>query len=165
MKLSDYRPCVGIMLVNRDGLVFVGRRANKQLREHVAPGFEWQDAAGRHRRGRRSLQAALRELRRRPMSLRLSDREARMVRLRPAGRYCEGGLEEPLSRPAARSGLRCAIEGSECEINILYPAGGHRPNSMRGNGSRWRTCRPSSSRSSGRSLRARGCAFAGIGPA
>ena len=38
-----YRPCVGVMLVNTQGLVFVGRRRNKRQPEHVAPGHEWHD--------------------------------------------------------------------------------------------------------------------------
>ncbi len=31
MQAGNYRPCVGIMLLNRDGLVFVGRRRKKNL--------------------------------------------------------------------------------------------------------------------------------------
>lgn len=46
MNLSDYRPCVGIMLINKAGLVFIGRRRNKALREHVAPNHEWQMPQG-----------------------------------------------------------------------------------------------------------------------
>ena len=41
-KRPPYRPCVGVMLVNAQGLVFVGRRRNKRQPEHVAPGHEWQ---------------------------------------------------------------------------------------------------------------------------
>ena len=35
---EGYRPCVGLALFNAEGLVFVGRRADKTKREHVAPG-------------------------------------------------------------------------------------------------------------------------------
>ncbi|OYV33865.1 MAG: RNA pyrophosphohydrolase [Rhodospirillales bacterium 20-64-7] len=62
MDLSKYRPSVGIMLVNRDGLVFVGRRKNKRLAEHVAPGFEWQMPQGGIDEEEEPYPAALREL-------------------------------------------------------------------------------------------------------
>ena len=41
-----YRPCVGIMLFNRRGLVFVGRRRNKKIPEHLRQGHEWQMPQG-----------------------------------------------------------------------------------------------------------------------
>ncbi|MBA4334929.1 MAG: RNA pyrophosphohydrolase, partial [Methylobacterium sp.] len=59
---DGYRPCVGLALFNADGLVFVGRRANKSLREHVAPGHEWQMPQGGIDSGETPLQAATREL-------------------------------------------------------------------------------------------------------
>lgn len=57
-----YRPCVGIALINRDGLVFVGRRRNKKQPEHVAPGHEWQMPQGGIDEGEDPYRAALREL-------------------------------------------------------------------------------------------------------
>ena len=57
-----YRVCVGMMLLNREGLVFVGRRRNKRQREHVAPGYEWQMPQGGIDPGEEPYQAALREL-------------------------------------------------------------------------------------------------------
>ena len=51
-----YRPCVGVMLVNADGHVFVGQRI-----DNPAPGLA--DAAGRRRSGEAPRDAALRELR------------------------------------------------------------------------------------------------------
>ena len=63
MDISRYRPCVGIALFNRAGLVFAGRRANKALREHVAPGHEWQMPQGGIDPGEDPLKAAFRELR------------------------------------------------------------------------------------------------------
>lgn len=50
-----YRPCVGIMLINRDGLVFVGRRI-----EQTVEG--WQMPQGGIDEGETPLQAALREM-------------------------------------------------------------------------------------------------------
>ena len=62
-SLPPYRPCVGITLVNRDGLVFMGRRRNKKLVEHVAPGFEWQMPQGGVDPDEDPYLAAIRELR------------------------------------------------------------------------------------------------------
>ncbi|HEX7822462.1 MAG TPA: RNA pyrophosphohydrolase [Sphingobium sp.] len=51
-----YRPCVGIMLVNRDGLVFVGQRIDSK------EGDAWQMPQGGIDPGEDAEQAALREL-------------------------------------------------------------------------------------------------------
>ena len=61
-RQGQYRPCVGIALFNRQGLVFVGRRANKTLREHSAPGYEWQMPQGGIDAGEQPRAAAFREL-------------------------------------------------------------------------------------------------------
>ena len=58
----QYRPCVGIALINRAGLVFIGRRRNKKQPEHVAPGYEWQMPQGGIDDGEEPLAAARREL-------------------------------------------------------------------------------------------------------
>jgi putative (di)nucleoside polyphosphate hydrolase len=55
--LADYRPCVGILLVNRDGKAWVGRRVN------MPPGLSaWQMPQGGIDPGETPMQAALREL-------------------------------------------------------------------------------------------------------
>jgi putative (di)nucleoside polyphosphate hydrolase len=55
-----YRPCVGIMLINRDGLVWVGRRRPKWAAEGSA--HIWQMPQGGIMPGEAELPAALREL-------------------------------------------------------------------------------------------------------
>ena len=50
-----YRPCVGIMLVNREGLVFVGRRIDQTIEG-------WQMPQGGIDDGETPLQAAFREM-------------------------------------------------------------------------------------------------------
>lgn len=50
-----YRPCVGLMLVNRDGKVFVGNRID-------TPGEHWQMPQGGIDKGEEPHEAALREL-------------------------------------------------------------------------------------------------------
>jgi putative (di)nucleoside polyphosphate hydrolase len=55
-----YRPCVGIMLINRDGLVWVGRRRPKWAGDTSA--YIWQMPQGGIDPGESELAAALREL-------------------------------------------------------------------------------------------------------
>ncbi|TRW95044.1 RNA pyrophosphohydrolase [Paracoccus sp. M683] len=50
-----YRPCAGVVLVNRDGLVFAGRRIDN-------PGHAWQMPQGGIDKGETPRDAALREL-------------------------------------------------------------------------------------------------------
>lgn len=51
-----YRPCVGVVLVNRDGLIFAGQRLD-------TPGQAWQMPQGGIDEGEAPRKAALRELR------------------------------------------------------------------------------------------------------
>ncbi len=63
MLHPPYRPCVGIMLINQAGLVFIGRRKDKHLGEHVDAGHEWQMPQGGIDEGESPLAACMRELR------------------------------------------------------------------------------------------------------
>jgi putative (di)nucleoside polyphosphate hydrolase len=63
MDSPSYRPCVGIMLFNPSGRVFVGRRRKENLPEHLRQGYEWQMPQGGIDVGEDPYQAALRELR------------------------------------------------------------------------------------------------------
>lgn len=55
-----YRPCVGLMIVNRDGHVWIGRRTGSTLRE--APAGWWQMPQGGIDPGETPAAAAMREL-------------------------------------------------------------------------------------------------------
>jgi putative (di)nucleoside polyphosphate hydrolase len=55
--LADYRPCVGILLVNREGMAWVGRRIDMP-----AGMSAWQMPQGGIDTGETPMQAALREL-------------------------------------------------------------------------------------------------------
>jgi len=55
-----YRPCVGVMVLNRDGLVFIGRRDGGP--EHVDATHVWQMPQGGIDAGEDPYAAALREL-------------------------------------------------------------------------------------------------------
>lgn len=57
-----YRPCVGVTLVNADGLVFIGHRKGKGSLEQVAEPYLWQMPQGGIDEGERPFDAALREL-------------------------------------------------------------------------------------------------------
>jgi putative (di)nucleoside polyphosphate hydrolase len=56
-----YRPCVGITVLNREGLAFMGRRIDGP--EHVDLTHAWQMPQGGIERGEEPWRAALRELR------------------------------------------------------------------------------------------------------
>jgi len=62
MEFGNYRPCVGIMLINHDGLVFIGRRKAKRLPSAVPSGHEWQMPQGGIDEGEEPYAAAKREL-------------------------------------------------------------------------------------------------------
>jgi putative (di)nucleoside polyphosphate hydrolase len=57
-----YRPCVGTMVLNRDGLVFVGRRTSGPEHLDADMAHSWQMPQGGIDRGEEPLTAALREL-------------------------------------------------------------------------------------------------------
>jgi putative (di)nucleoside polyphosphate hydrolase len=59
-EITAYRPCVGVMLLNKDGLVWVGRRFEKQNDDGV--GKWWQMPQGGIDEGEDAAAAALREL-------------------------------------------------------------------------------------------------------
>lgn len=124
---DGYRPCVGLALFNRQGLVFIGRRANKKQREHVADGHEWQMPQGGIDKGEEPLQAAYRELQEEcsvtSVSL-LAETTGWLTYDLPTdiateswkGRY----------RGQAQKWFAFRFEGDESEINVLAPTGGHK---------------------------------------
>ena len=119
MIRPDYRPCVGIMLINRAGLVFIGRRKNKRLVEHVAEGHEWQMPQGGIDEGEAPFDACMREL-----------REETGVRhaslLAEAGDWHAYDLPDNVARKAWRGRYRgqrqkwfaLRFEGDDAEIDI-----------------------------------------------
>ena len=128
MSEKKYRPCVGIMLINPQGLVFVGRRRNKNLREHVAPGHEWQMPQGGIDEGEDVYQAALREL--------AEETNVTSTQLlAEAGEWFAYDLPDDIAKEAWK-GRYCGqtqkwfalrFTGLDSEIDIEHPAGGHKP--------------------------------------
>ena len=127
MSERRYRPCVGVTLINRDGLVFIGRRRNKALVEHVTPGHEWQMPQGGIDRGEDPYAACLRELE--------EETNVRSVSLlAEANDWYTYDLPNDIADQAWRGryhGQRqkwyaLRFEGDDSEIDVDCP-GGHRP--------------------------------------
>ena len=125
---AGYRPCVGIMLLNAQGRVFIGRRRNKRLPEHVAPGHEWQMPQGGIDSGEQPLDAALREL--------AEETSVSSVQLlAEASDWLTYDLPNDVAKKSWRGRYRGQRQkwfafrhtGPESEINILTPVGGHKP--------------------------------------
>jgi putative (di)nucleoside polyphosphate hydrolase len=124
-----YRPCVGLALFNRDGLVFIGRRRREAGPEHVSGNYAWQMPQGGIDPGEDPFAAAVREL-----YEETNVRSAELLAEAPdwygydlppaaAGRAWRGRYRGQIQKWFA---LR--FTGEDSEINILRPAGGrHRP--------------------------------------
>ncbi|SEM02425.1 putative (di)nucleoside polyphosphate hydrolase [Bosea lupini] len=125
---AGYRPCVGLALFNRAGLVFVGRRANRSLREHTAPGHEWQMPQGGIDAGEQPIEAAYRELRE-------ETNVSSVSLLAEAPEWLSYDLPYEIGKEAWRGRYRgqsqkwfaFRFDGDESEIDILNPGGGHKP--------------------------------------
>ena len=126
-SLADlpYRPCVGVMLVNRDGLVFIGRRLRSAGPEHVDDRHAWQMPQGGIDPGEEPLQAAFREL-----YEETSVRSAELLAEAPD--WYAYDLPPEISGRAWRGRYRGQTQkwfafrftGDDSEIDILKPGGG-----------------------------------------
>ena len=123
-----YRPCVGIAVFNRDGLVFIGRRKNRRNLEGAPAGYEWQMPQGGIEPGENPYQAAIRELAEETNVTSVSliaeapdwytyDLPVDATKKSWRGRY-QGQRQKWFA-------LR--FEGEEGEINVAAPSGGFRP--------------------------------------
>ena len=121
-----YRPCVGIMLINRDGLVWVGRRRPKWAddRSH----YIWQMPQGGIDPGEDPWPAALRELRE-------ETNITSVERLGEVEQWLTYDIPRELVAQAWKGKYRgqkqkwyaLRFTGKDSEINIAHPAGGHDP--------------------------------------
>lgn len=124
---EGYRACVGVLLLNRDGLVFVGRRRNKKLREHVAENHEWQMPQGGVDPGEDAAEAARRELHE-------ETNVSSVSILAEAPFWFAYDLPDDIAKEAWKGRYRgqtqkwfaMRFEGDESEIDVASPAG-HKP--------------------------------------
>jgi putative (di)nucleoside polyphosphate hydrolase len=121
-----YRPCAGITVLNRDGLVFVGRRAGGP--EHIDLTHVWQMPQGGIDDGEDPYKAALREL--------YEETNIRSIeKLGEIADWLDYDLPPEIAGQAWRGKYRGQTQkwyalrftGEEREINITSPAGGHEP--------------------------------------
>ena len=129
LKAGDlpYRPCVGIMVLNAEGLVWAGRRIAIGNSEYDGSPQLWQMPQGGIDKGEDPLKAAYRELYEetgiKSVSL-LADAPGwinydlpdHLLGVAFKGRY----------RGQAQKWFAFRFEGEEDEIDILTPAGGHK---------------------------------------
>ncbi|PSJ59257.1 RNA pyrophosphohydrolase [Pseudaminobacter soli (ex Li et al. 2025)] len=121
-----YRPCVGIMVLNRDGLVWAGHRIAEPDSEMAGTDRLWQMPQGGIDKGEEPLPAALRELYEetgmRSVSLLAEapgwinyDLPADKIGIALKGKY----------RGQTQKWFAFRFEGDESEIAINPPPGGH----------------------------------------
>lgn len=123
-----YRPCVGIMVLNRDGLVWAGRRIAEDDSEMAGATNLWQMPQGGIDAGEDPLPAARREL--------FEETGMRSVSLlAEAPRWIDYDLPREVLGIALKGKFRgqtqkwfaFRFEGDESEIAINPPPGGHTP--------------------------------------
>ena len=124
-----YRTCVGMMLINAEGLVFIGRRAGGI--EHVDETHVWQMPQGGVDPGEDTWEAAKRELYEETSvrSVEKLGEVAGLADLRHSAHRGRPHLEGPLSRPAAemvRGPLHRQGQRNQCREPRRRPQGGVR---------------------------------------
>jgi putative (di)nucleoside polyphosphate hydrolase len=121
-----YRPCAGTMVLNRDGLVFIGRRTSGP--EHMDMTHDWQMPQGGIDEGEDTYKAALREL----------YEETNITSVEKLGEIPEwlyydiprdivGQAWGGKYRGQKQKWYALRFAGNDSEIDIAHPAGGHEP--------------------------------------
>jgi putative (di)nucleoside polyphosphate hydrolase len=122
-----YRRCVGIMLINKDGLVWIGDRRKDATPEHVGGGYSWQMPQGGLDKGEDPYHAALREL-----SEETSVTSTKL--LAEAADWYSYDLPKDVATQSWKGRFRGQTQkwfalrftGEDSEINVLTPANGHK---------------------------------------
>jgi putative (di)nucleoside polyphosphate hydrolase len=121
-----YRRCAGMMVLNRDGLVFIGRRASGP--EHIDATHVWQMPQGGIDPGEEPYPAALREL----------QEETKIRSVAKLGEMSEwlaydiprdivGQARGGKYRGQTQKWYALRFTGDDGEIDIEHPDGGHEP--------------------------------------
>ena len=121
-----YRPCVGLMVLNRQGLALIGRRIGGP--EHTDETHVWQMPQGGIDRGEDPWPAALREL----------QEETDITSVQRLGEIAEwlnydipreivGQAWNGKYRGQTQKWFALRFTGQDSEIDIAHPAGGHEP--------------------------------------
>jgi putative (di)nucleoside polyphosphate hydrolase len=121
-----YRPCVGVAVFNRKGLVFVGRRVGGP--EHVDATHAWQLPQGGIDRGENPWPAARRELKE-ETNIRSVEKlgEIKEWLNYDIPREIAGEAWNGKYRGQTQRWFALAFIGDDDEIDIAHPAGGHKP--------------------------------------
>jgi putative (di)nucleoside polyphosphate hydrolase len=121
-----YRPCVGLMVLNRQGLAFIGRRIGGP--EHTDETHVWQMPQGGIDAGEDPWPAALRELR----------EETNITSVHRLGEIADwltydippeiaGKAWDGKYRGQTQKWFALRLTGQDGEIDIEHPPGGHKP--------------------------------------
>jgi putative (di)nucleoside polyphosphate hydrolase len=126
MSKSAYRPCVGIVVLNRAGRVFIGRRSEGP--EHADDTYVWQMPQGGIDPGEDTWQAALRELHE-ETNISSVERLAEMKEWLTYDIPPEiiGNAWRGKYRGQRQKWYAVRFTGEEREIDPLHPPGGHKP--------------------------------------
>jgi putative (di)nucleoside polyphosphate hydrolase len=121
-----YRPCAGLTVFNRDGLVFIGRR--KSGPEHIDETHVWQMPQGGIDEGEDPYKAALRELYE-ETSIRSVERLGEIADwiAYDIPRDIVGAAWKGKYRGQKQKWYALRFTGDDSEIEIEHPGGGHEP--------------------------------------
>jgi putative (di)nucleoside polyphosphate hydrolase len=121
-----YRPCAGMMVFNRDGRVFIGRRAGGP--EHIDAKHVWQLPQGGIDEGEDPYKAALRELYE-ETSIRSVEKLGEIADwlAYDIPRDIVGHAWNGRYRGQKQKWYALRFTGDDAEIDVLHPAGGHAP--------------------------------------